>query len=360
MELKTVSYRFFRNIEEQTIEFAPGVNLLYGDNAQGKTNALEGVYLCAQGRSHRTAHERDYIKAGSDFAKVTLVYTDRIRTQQLELRYLKNGRKYCKKNGMPLKKMSEFIGNFRAVIFCPEHLSIVKEGPGERRGFMDAALCQTDALYLSELQKYNVALMQRNKLISDYPFRPEAFLQTQEFWAQQMAESAELLSAKRAEYIAEIDRRVKEIFSDMTHGGEEPELVYKKPMSKDDYMRLYMNENAKELRAGTTLFGVHKDDVEISLNGRSARAFASQGQQRSLSVAMKLAEGLVSKEKTGEFPVFLLDDVLSELDEHRKNYILGGLAGRQVIITCCDRAVPEGFPEGRVIHVENGQYTKIR
>ena len=209
MIIKRVNYTGFRNIKEASIEFAPGINLLYGDNAQGKTNALEGIYLCAQGRSHRTAREKDYILHGEEFAKVELCYEDERRMSRLELRYLKNGRKYCKKNGVPIKKMSEFIGNFRAVIFCPEYLSVVRDGPSERRAFMDGALAQLDSGYLLALQKFNCALAQRNKLLSSYHFDPQPFLLTGDLWAEQMAESCEILSFKRAEYMEKVSKEVK-------------------------------------------------------------------------------------------------------------------------------------------------------
>ena len=170
MILKRVRYQNFRNIASADISFSPGINLFCGDNAQGKTNALEGIYLFAQGRSHRTAKEKDYITYEQDFAKVILDYENKQRENQLELRYLRSGRKFCRKNGLALRKMSEFIGNFNAVIFCPEYLSVVREGPSQRRAFMDGALAQTDRVYLSALQKYNVALLQRNRLIAEYPF----------------------------------------------------------------------------------------------------------------------------------------------------------------------------------------------
>lgn len=359
MVLKEVSYTNFRNIGRAELSFEPGVNVLYGENAQGKTNALEGIYLCAQGRSHRTAHEKDYIGYGQDFAKVGLIFEDRVRRQELELRYLANGRKYCKKNGLPLRKMSEFIGNFRAVIFCPEHLAIVKEGPGERRNYLDAALCQTDARYLSELQEYALALRQRNALIAGWAQDQRLFAETQEFFARQMAKSSAILSQKRAEYVEKADRIVSEIFADMTGGGERPQLRYRKQCTEEELLKLYLNDWQKEIRAGTSLYGVHKDDIEILLNDRPARVFASQGQQKSIAVALKLTEGLLSKEKTGEYPVFLLDDVLSELDAKRQQFVLGGLENKQVIITCCDRSALKNM-KGRVILVENGRYQTVR
>ena len=360
MTVKKVSYTNFRNIEEATIRFSPGVNLLYGDNAQGKTNALEGIYLCAQGRSHRTAREKDYIRHGQDFAKVVLDYEDEIRPRQLELRYLKNGRKYCKKNGVALRKMSEFIGNFRAVIFCPEYLSVVRDGPGERRAFLDGALSQLDSDYLLALQKFNTALCQRNKLLANYRLDPQPFLVTGDLWAEQMAESCEILSFKRAEYMEKISKEVKTVFAEMTAGREEPSLLYKDVRKKEDYLALFEKMKEREIKNGCSLVGVHKDEVEILLDGKPARIFASQGQQRSIAVAMKLAEGAVAREKTGEYPVFLLDDVLSELDDKRKRFVLSGLKGKQVLITCCDEKDAEKIPEGQVIFVEKGQYQKIR
>lgn len=359
MIVKNISYTNFRNIEGARISFDPGINLLYGDNAQGKTNALEGVYLFARGRSHRTAKEKDFILHGRDFACLTLEFEDVRRTQRLDVRYLRSGRKFLKKNGMPVKKSSEFIGNFRAVIFCPEYLSIVRDGPSERRAFMDGGLCQLDPVYLAALQKYNCALMQRNKLLANCRFDPNPFLLTGELWAEQMAQSGEIISFKRAEYMEQIEKEVKTLFFEMTAGAEEPTLCYKSPKKAEEFMALFESAKEREMKNGCTLVGVHKDDVEILLDGRPARIFGSQGQQRSIAVAMKLAEGSISAKITGEYPVFLLDDVLSELDDKRKRFVLSGLEGRQVIITCCDEKDAERIAGGRVIRVEKGQYQTV-
>lgn len=360
MILKRVRYTNFRNIKSADLTFCDGINVLYGDNAQGKTNALEGICLCAQGRSHRTARERDYILYDADFAKVILDYEDLERTSELELRYLKNGRKTVRKNGLGLKKMSEFIGNFRAVLFCPEHLAIVRDGPSERRGFLDAALAQIDGEYLRQLQKYNAALLQRNRLISEFPINPQAFYETEGLWAEQLSQSGEILSEKRAAYVEKVEKEVGKLFSEMTNEREKPRLLYRKPMKKEELKALFESGRERELKAGSTLFGIHKDDIEITLNDKPARVFASQGQQRSIAVAMKLAEGAVCRELTGEYPVFLLDDILSELDRHRKEFILSGLHDRQVIITCCDGEDVKNVSKGRVIRVENGEYTTVR
>lgn len=351
-----VRYKFFRNISEAEIKFSPGVNLLYGFNAEGKTNCLEGIYLTAQGRSHRTSSEKDFIKFGSELAEIQLDYRTNRRSESVSIKYLKNNRKVCKHNMVSLRKMSEFIGKFRAVIFCPEHLSIIKDGPAERRNFIDAAISQLDPMYVSSLQRYNAILLQRNKLISQYNDNRKAFNQTIELWSGQLAKEAAFISKKRLEYTEKLDKEVKKLFFEMTNERETPEIIYKKPLLEEQYLKLLFNCVEREIRAGTTLYGTHKDDLEITLNGRVARSFASQGQQRSLSLAMKLAEGEISMQESGEYPVFLFDDILSELDIKRQDYILKGISGRQVIITTCDFAAKDRIKSGKKYRVENGQF----
>ncbi|MBQ8381696.1 MAG: DNA replication/repair protein RecF [Clostridia bacterium] len=356
MICRSVYYRNFRNIAEQRIEFSPETNLILGPNAQGKTNALEGMYLCAQGRSHRTVHEREFIRFGETFAEVGLTYQDEQRENQLAIRY-KGGRKGCQKNGVPLRKMSEFIGNFRAVLFTPEHLSIVKEGPALRRNFMDSALSQLSAGYVSSLQTYNRALLQRNKLLlSAQKGEVSGIEPLAEVWSMQLAKESAYLSAQRETYIQTLDEIVKTVFADMTGGREVPSVVYGGRRDEAEFQTLLTANLDREIRAGTTLYGIHKDDLTLTINDKEARSFASQGQQRSLALAMKLAEGELSKKETGEYPVFLLDDILSELDATRKAYILSGIRGRQVILTACEdlSAVLPG--SCNIIRCEDGEY----
>lgn len=360
MTAQRIAFRNFRNIEKEEIVLEQGVNLFYGDNAEGKTNALEGIYLMAQGRSHRTVHEKEFIRHGESFAALKLLYTDKNRAQTLEMRFMGKGKKACSKNGVYLRKMSEFIGNFRAVLFCPEHLSIVKSGPSERRSFVDAGISQLDGGYVALLQRYNNILAQRNKLLSTAVYDRTAFNATAEIWAQQLSEVAEQIGQKREQYVAEINEEVKIIFSDMTCGREIPCLSYKKALSKEEYFRLFTENVEREIRAGLTLYGPHKDDIEIILNDKIARSFASQGQQRSLAVAMKLSEGEISKRKSGDYPVFLMDDLLSELDGNRSEYLLNVFTDRQVIITGCSEDIVSQFKGKGLFRVEKGRYTKIQ
>lgn len=360
MICKSISFLNFRNIENARLELEPGVNLLYGENAEGKTNALEGIYLFAQGRSHRTVHEKEFIRHGQDYAALRMVYEDSERQSTLDLRYLGKGKKACAKNGVYYKKMSEFIGSFRAVLFCPEHLSIVKSGPSERRAFVDGGIAQLNASHVAALQRYNNILAQRNRLLQTAFEKKSGFDETIEIWSMQLASLAEEIVKNRMEYIKMVDEMVKVVLSDMTGGRESTEISYKKPLGKDEYYKLLTENLEKEIRAGVTLYGPHKDDIEIQLNGESSRSFASQGQQRSIAVALKLAEGEISKRQSGEYPVFLMDDLLSELDAGRCHYLMNAFSDCQVIITGCSKENVKQFGGKGLFSVEKGRYTKIQ
>ncbi len=352
----SVFYQNFRNIAEEKIDFSPETNLILGVNAQGKTNALEGMYLCAQGRSHRTAHEREFIRFGESFAQVSLNYRDARRDNQLAIRY-KGGRKGCQKNGVTLKKMSEFIGNFRAVLFTPEHLSIVKEGPALRRSFLDSALSQLSPGYVSSLQTYTRALMQRNKLLlAAQKGEVSGVEPLAEVWSMQLAKESAYLAKERDAYVQALGEIVQTIFADMTVGKEVPTVEYHGMMDEAAFFARLTENLDREIRAGTTLYGIHKDDLTLTINGKEARSYGSQGQQRSLALAMKLAEGELSKKETGEYPVFLLDDILSELDATRKAYVLSGIRGKQVIMTACEDLSTVLPGSCNIIRCEGGKY----
>lgn len=326
----------YRNIENALFEPCSGVTVLCGNNGEGKTNALESIYLFAQGKSFRTAHDRELIRFGCDSSYVKLEFQDSNKVHTLEMRFLSDGKKSCRRNGIETRRMSEFIGYFRAVLFCPQHLSIVREGPSLRRGFLDVAISQLKPLYLASLQRYNNILCQRNALIKNYKNDRSSFDSTIGIWSEQLAKEAAAISEERANYTKRLDVHVKKIVSDMTSGREEASVAYDKPRSADEYLSQLTLNLEREIYMGSTLYGSHKDDLRITLNEREARNFASQGQQRSIALAMKLAEGEISKEISGEYPVFLFDDILSELDGERREFILGGLENRQVIMTVCE------------------------
>lgn len=356
MKCKFVEYENFRNIKRQRIEFCDGVNVIEGKNAQGKTNSLEGIYLCASGRSHRTTKDKHFIGFGSEFGRITLSYEDSRRENTLEMRFGNTGRKYCSKNGVAQKKLSEFVGNFKAVLFTPEHLSIVKSGPSARREFLDAAISQLSKEYLCSVQRYEKILANRNKILQNKDQLSKSYVkQLVDPYTEMLTKEAEYVGKCRKQYVEALERSVKQTFDLMTGGKENVSLTYSNIYSREELYEI-MNANfEKEFAAKTTLYGTHKDDIEITVNEAVARSFASQGQQRSIALAMKLAEGYITYKDSGEEPVYLLDDVLSELDGVRKEFILSSISGKQVILTTCDKIESIG---ANVIHCEDGVFTR--
>ncbi len=371
MYLESAVFENFRNIEKVGFSFSPGVNIFYGNNAQGKTNVLEGIYLFAGGKSFRHARERDMICFEKENARACISYTTSERTNKMEMRLFRDAKKQMFKNGVKILRAADFIGNFKSVLFFPDHLGIVKNEPSVRRSFVDGAISQLSPAYLAALLEYGKVLEQRNALLKNYQSYGASFGITFSVLSERLAASAAKISAMRAEYLARLAEIVDSCLSDMTGSSEHVTLEYMTSIGKtpeneltdvsaneEKYRKAFSVNAEKEKILGVTLSGCHKDDFEIKLNGKSAKLFCSQGQQRSIALAMKLAEGEISRERSGELPVFLFDDVLSELDAKRKGYILSRLAGRQVIITSCaesdfDKSTGAG---AKKIYVEHGTF----
>ncbi len=375
MICKNIHVENFRNIDIADVSFSPGVNILLGDNAQGKTNMIEAVYMTALGRSFRPASDADMIKFGSEFAYVSNIYSDSMRDMEISLRLFSGRRqKRIEQNKVKINKMSDMVGSFKVVIFCPEHLSIIKEGPSLRRSFLDVAISQIKPLYIKSLQRYNTILKERNSLIKkaqDSPDSKRTFDSTVDIWSEQLAVEAAILTEYRIKYLSLANEYVKVCFSDMTSDREIPSMDYisSSGLSIDEcldrkkcterYIELYSTRHDREIGAGATLWGVHKDDVDIRLNGKEARFYCSQGQQRSLALSMKLAEGEIIKNTCGgDYPVFLLDDVLSELDMKRREYLTSSIKDKQVIMTCCEQ-YGSFFDNARVYEVKDGVFTEM-
>ena len=365
MECHAVTLVDFRNIERASVRFAPGVNVLYGNNAQGKTNLLEAVYFAAIGKSFRSVHAKECIAFGKEAAALSLDFTAQGRLQNITMQLYQSRVRSVEKNHVRVGKMSELVGAFRAVLFCPEQLALVKGGPAERRQFLDIAISAREPAYLAALQRYAHLLKQRNALIRAAEKERAVFDATVELWSQQLAREGAYIARSRKRYLDKAAPFVAACFAEMTEEKEVPQLCYHgcDKAQEPDYEDLAAIEahlferlcknHEREIGAGATLYGVHKDDVEIILNEKDARSFASQGQQRSLSLALKLAEGELCREDCGEYPVFLLDDVLSELDGARREYLLHKIKGKQVIMTTCEPAFGHA---DHVIHVENGVF----
>ena len=368
MKVNRISVSGFRNIESAEVEFCDGVNLLLGDNAQGKTNLLEAIYYMSLGKSFRGAAEVEMIGFGKDFASVSLDFNDSLREQNLTVRISRDKRRRFEQNGVKIFKMSDIVGALRAVLFSPDNLSLIKDGPSERRNWLDVAICQSRPLYMQALSRFNKILKQRNKLLKDAEDDRRTFDDTIGFWSEQLARESAILTGFRNSYTAAAGGDVARFFSEMTGDNETPVLRYVSSCKLDTeecrseaavfeaYSKLLTSNLEREIAVGSTLWGAHKDDIDITLNSKSARDYASQGQQRSLALAMKLAEGEICRRECGEYPIFLLDDVLSELDTKRRAYLLSEISGRQVIMTGCD---DQSTGSANVIRVESGTYRKI-
>ena len=370
MYCKEITVRNFRNIESAKLSFCEGVNILAGENAQGKTNLLEAIFYASVGRSFRGASAAQVIKFEQESADINIAFCDRKREQDIHVRIFKDKKRVFEKNGVKADKLSDIVGSFRAVLFCPEHLSLIKDGPSERRAFLDMAIGQLYPSYIRSLQNFNNALKQRNALIKNAYADRATFDSTVELWSEQIANESANIAAMRLEYVRRAQKHISKFFGEMTQGEEIPVVTYHgdaglpeeeyadKQKVREAYMRLLSSSYEREIAQGATLFGIHKDDIDVKLNGKSARIYASQGQQRSLALAMKLAEGEICREEFGDHPVFLFDDVLSELDGTRRDYLINRMNEKQVIMTTCEPEALKSMIAGVRIRVENGVYTE--
>ena len=373
MYCRRVEVKNFRNIKDAQVDFSPGVNVLVGENAQGKTNLLEAIFYASVGRSFRAANIGEMIKFGEKSAEISLDYqcTDRERADSLSIKLFTDKKKIVEKNHLKVERMSDIVGSFRAVLFCPEHLSLIKEGPSERRNYLDIAISRISPKYIRSLQRYAYFLKQRNALIKEAYNNRAAFNATVDLWSEKMAEEAAIISEMRYLFTERVSRLVNSHFEKMTGSRERVDMVYKgcaglereeyldRDKVKAKYMELLSSSHDREISMGATLYGIHKDDADIKLNGKSARIYASQGQQRSLALAMKLAEGEICKEEFGDYPVFLFDDVLSELDDTRRDYMILSATDKQVIISTCEGRFVEKMKADRRIEVKDGTYREI-
>ena len=359
----------FRNLRDGELFPCPGVNVIYGGNAQGKTNLLEGLWLFTGGHSFRGAKDVELPRLdtatgeNAPTAALALDFFSEGREQKALLQF-ENGRRSSVINGVKKKTGSALVGKVCAVIFSPEHLLLVKEGPARRRGFLDGALCQIRPSYAGMLHVYQRALSQRNALLKDIGRFPE-LRDTLEVWDARLIQLGAAVMEERHRYVEKIAPQAQEIYRGISRGKEELSLSYApsprlpEGSSQQDWIELFKTElrrtEASDVRSGFTSVGPHRDDLEITLGGLSARMYGSQGQQRSAVLALKLAEAQALSQLTGETPIVLLDDVMSELDQSRQDYLLNHLHGRQVFITCCSPETVSLQETGMRFRVEAGE-----
>ena len=361
MTVNSVKIKNFRNIADLSFTADNGVNVIYGENAQGKTNILESIWLFTGCKSFRGAKDNELIKFGEDFAKINLEFSDNLREKKSEI-IIAEKKKNTSLNGVSLRSTAELIGSFYAVIFSPVHLSLIKDGPSARRKFLDTALCQLKPSYAEHLAGYKRALIQRNALLKDLHLNSQLY-DMLDTWDDQLAKYSACVIKERIQYIDLLSEYSKSIYSGISENKENFSVFYSKNINKELSAKdIYLGEieNLKNSRkedifSKTTTVGPHRDDLEILINNVSARSFGSQGQQRSCALALKLGESEIIKKVTGETPVALLDDVMSELDEKRQDYVLNHINERQVFLTCCDPSQVLRLCGGKSFFVKGGE-----
>lgn len=360
MLLNSAEFHLFRNNDTAKLEFCDGMNLIYGDNGAGKTNVLEAIFFFAAGKSFRNCKEREMIRFGENECRIGIKFQNRNGQSELAVKLSKKEKKRIYRNGIEMTRLSGYFGQFRSVIFSPDHLNLVKGGPEFRRRYLDIAICQSYPVYLGELSEFNRILLQKNAMLRK--ISDESLL---DIYNEKLAETSARITLRRRDYFEKIMPFAKNVYDEMATKKESFECEYHSQASgstydelKNSYFELYSSKKENEKERGFTLYGAHKDDFVININSKDARSYGSQGQQRSSVLALKLAEGEMSKKITGEYPIFLLDDVLSELDDSRKEFVLGKLKGKQVIITDCSKNTSQ-YNCNNKIYVENGKYQKI-
>lgn len=360
MIIKSIQLSNFRNYEKLDINFDSGTNILYGDNAQGKTNILEAAYLSGTTKSHKGSKDKEMIRFGSDEAHIRTVVSKNEKEYRIDMHLRQHGSKGVAINQIPIKKASELFGILNIVFFSPEDLNIIKNGPSERRRFIDFELCQLDRIYLSNLGKYNKTLVQRNKLLKDIAYRPE-LLDTLQIWDMQLLEYGKLVIKKRREFVEKLNDIIGDIHSSISGGREKLILRYEPNIDDIFFEDELLRARNKDLKLCQTTVGPHRDDMLFSIDGVDIRKYGSQGQQRTSALSLKLSEIDLVKQNINNTPVLLLDDVLSELDSNRQNYLLNSITDIQTIITCTglDEFVKNRFQVDKVFHVVKGHVEVI-
>lgn len=335
MFIKRLQMLNYRNYNVLDINLGPNVNVFMGDNAQGKTNILEGIYYCAFARSHRTSKDRELINWKADNALLSVSVGKERLDKRIDISILKDGKKAIQINKVKIKKIGELFGNFNVVMFSPEDLKIIKDSPGVRRKFIDMELCQLNPRYYYNLVQYNKVLNERNSILRNRNINKDIL----DVYDMQLVEFGYNIIMERLEYIKKLNKYSAKIHSDITSGKEKIEFKYTSTIKdleniKENFYSLLEKNRVRDSERGVTTVGPHRDDFIVLINDIDTKSYGSQGQQRTAVLTIKFSSLKIIKELTGEHPILLLDDVLSELDFSRKRYILSTIGNIQTIITC--------------------------
>ena len=358
MIIKNIEISCFRNFKKQHIELSDGINVFYGNNAQGKTNLIEAVFIAAMGKSFRFCPDRDIIFFGEQRANINVEYFSNNMLNSNTVILNKSERKIMKVNGCNIKKRMDFIGKLNVILFTPQELEIIKEGPYFRRRFIDVCAGQLRSRYLFALSNYTKVVEQKNKLLK------EGDSSTISVWNERLAEYGSIVLWYRISLFKKIKEMIKPVYAEITEYKEEITGAYIKSFKFDDdlsvkeikevFLKALESKEQEEKEAGASLIGPHRDDMIFYINGKNAKNFGSQGQQRSIVLALKLVQSDLFYEETGEYPVLLLDDIASELDIVRRRYLFDKIKDKQVIITCTDAEKIENSQYAAYFNVKNG------
>lgn len=351
MRVLNFSCRNFRNIEKLDISQFEDMNVICGENAQGKTNILEGIWLFTGIKSFRGAKDSEYLKFGCEKSDLSVVFSAKGIENDAQIE-IKNHRTATLNNNK-LKSASHLAGKFNAIVFSPNDLSLVKDGPQLRRTFLNTAIGQLYPSYIETYNNYLRGVKQRNSIIKDYKYDSTLSVMLDVF-ENEIAENGKKITELRRRYIKILNNFLPDVYSGISVGKEILQTEYMSSCENSDLAEMLIESRKNDMYTGSTSVGPHRDDIIFNINGISARNFGSQGQKRSVALSVKLAEAEVINKITGEYPVFLLDDVMSELDPSRQGYILNHIKGIQSFITCCDPSNIENLKKGKIINIRNG------
>ena len=359
MIIKSLELQNFRNYEDLKIDFSSGTNILYGLNAQGKTNILEAIYLSATTKSHKNSKDKEIIKFEKEESHIkTIISKDEVE-EKIDMHLRKSKSKGIAINNKKIKKASELLGLLNVVLFSPEDLGIIKNGPSERRRFIDMELCQLDNFYLYNLNNYNKIVNQRNKLLKDFYLNPD-LKETLSIWDSQLVSYGSKIIERRRNFIVQLNTIIEEIHSKLTGNVEKLNIKYEPDVSEEKYEKELKTNQLRDIKLKQTTVGPHRDDFSFIINDNDVRKYGSQGQQRTAALSLKLAEIELVKKTIKDTPVLLLDDVLSELDSNRQNYLLNNIRDIQTIITCTglDEFINNRFEINKIFQISNGTIVK--
>ena len=362
MYVESLNINNYRNYDELFIMFDKNTNILYGDNAQGKTNILESMYVCATSKSHRGSKDREIIRFDNDESHIKVNVKKNDMNYRIDMHLKKNKPKGIAVNGIPIKRAVELFGILNIVFFSPEDLNIIKNGPSERRRFIDMELSQLDKIYLDCLINYNKVVNQRNSLLKEYAFSGrEDIISSLDIWDMQLVKYGNDVIKSREKFVIEINDLVKSIHTKLSGDREQLEIIYEPCVKEQDFESELVRVRDRDLKFKCTNIGPHKDDMCFLINGMDVRKYGSQGQQRTAALSLKLAEIELVKQIIHDTPVLFLDDVLSELDSRRQNFLLDSIGNIQTMITCTglDEFINNRFSINKIFKVVNGTVSSM-